>query len=259
MDKWNLIIYAPAYNVDKSIGVFLERMDAIRDRLAGKSIAVCDLFIVNDGSTDNTVREIMESGAMKKKYVKIIDHKKNSGVVRALFTAMSFVKKRIGKNPSNIIIVRMDADMEHDPLAIDRLIAPIVSGKSDIVFGVMDFSGYQEEVKKFNRKAGLEESREFLKMDIPQFCPGFQAIRGDFFMKIASELSSAQGRFRRKYGLDMVTMDLVTLFIAKTNMARLEPLKLAKVPQKWIRAQLKEKTARYLDYHRKTMEFLSKY
>ena len=81
------------------------------------------VVVVDDGSTDETV----EIGGFPVVYLR---HAVNLGQGVALQTGMTYAL-RAGAE----IAVHFDADGQHDCAQIERLIAPIVEGKADVVFG----------------------------------------------------------------------------------------------------------------------------
>jgi glycosyltransferase involved in cell wall biosynthesis len=82
-----------------------------------------EVVIVDDGSQDGT-------GAVRELPVVYIRHAVNLGQGAALQTGMTYAL-RAGTD----IAVHFDADGQHDWRQIDQLIAPILDGSADVVFG----------------------------------------------------------------------------------------------------------------------------
>jgi glycosyltransferase involved in cell wall biosynthesis len=87
---------------------------------------VSQLVIVDDGSKDGTWSQL-EAVAQMDPRIKLVRHHVNQGKGAALRTGIAHAN-------SEIVIIQ-DADLEYDPAEYYRLIAPIQSGKADVVFG----------------------------------------------------------------------------------------------------------------------------
>ncbi len=85
-----------------------------------------ELIIVDDCSSDGSWN-VLEKIAASEPRVKIFKHEVNQGKGAALRTGIS-------KAASEIVLIQ-DADLEYDPNEYETLLAPIRSGKADVVFG----------------------------------------------------------------------------------------------------------------------------
>ena len=117
MEKLSIII--PLFNEEKTISLLLEKIRKI------KFSVETEIIIVDDGSTDSSLEKAREF-AKKNRNVSVFG-KKNSGKGSA-------VKIGLEKAKGTIIIVQ-DADLEYNPEEIPKVIAPILDGKADVVFG----------------------------------------------------------------------------------------------------------------------------
>lgn len=131
------------------------------------------VFVVDDGSEDGTADQARAAGAT------VLRHALNRGQGAALKTGTE-AALALGAD----VIVHIDADGQHDPEAIARLIEPILAGHADIVFGSR-FLGVEADGMPAARKALLMAARQFnalvlgvsRKMSDPQ--SGFRAMSAE--------------------------------------------------------------------------------
>ena len=117
-----LSIIIPVYNEEQTIGEVIERVWMVD--LGGLEREV---IIANDGSSDGTRLAIDASRWSHDARVKTYNSPINLGKGAA-------VRFGIGMATGDILLVQ-DADLELDPNEYGRLLAPILEGKTDIVYG----------------------------------------------------------------------------------------------------------------------------
>lgn len=113
-------IVVPVYNEEKTITKVVKAIVGVHLRGLTKEI-----IIVNDGSTDKTKQELQK---LKENFRNLrIFSKKNGGKGSALRLGISKASGRI--------VIPQDADSELDPRDYEKLITPILKGKTKVVFG----------------------------------------------------------------------------------------------------------------------------
>jgi glycosyltransferase involved in cell wall biosynthesis len=113
-----LSVVIPVYNEEKTLHLIVDKV------LSRPEVA--ELVIINDCSTDGTW-DTMQKLAKQDPRIRIFTHEVNQGKGAALRTGFQHVQ-------SEIVIIQ-DADLEYDPDEYPKLIAPILLGKADVVFG----------------------------------------------------------------------------------------------------------------------------
>jgi hypothetical protein len=118
LPKPGIAIILPSLNEAQNLDVLLHR---IPKRIAGLDVAA---VVVDDGSTDETADIVRRDGAV------LISHPVNQGGGAALKLGY-----QVAWDLGAPIIVTMDADGQHDPAELERLVSPIVDGRADFVIG----------------------------------------------------------------------------------------------------------------------------
>ncbi|MEM3713293.1 MAG: glycosyltransferase family 2 protein [Thermoproteota archaeon] len=130
MNKPFIVACIPAYNEERTIASVIIRTMKHVDK-----VIVCD-----DGSTDLT-GEIAE-----KLGVEVIRNERNMGKGVTIINLITHVKKF---NPD--IVVFLDADGQHNPDEIPRLVEPILKKEADLVIGSRYVKGSQADVPSYRR------------------------------------------------------------------------------------------------------------
>jgi dolichol-phosphate mannosyltransferase len=117
-----LSIIIPVYNEEQTISEVVERVRAVDLGDIEKEI-----IIANDGSSDGTRAAIERSRWMSDPRISVYDSHINVGKGAAVRLGLKFAT-------GNIILIQ-DADLELDPAEYGGLIAPILAGHTDVVYG----------------------------------------------------------------------------------------------------------------------------
>ena len=119
-----LSVVIPVYNEESTLEEILGEVS--------KSAIVTEIILIDDCSTDNSLKKISEckdqlSSLKPQINVLIEKNEKNMG-------KGATIRKGFEKATSEVIIVQ-DADLEYDPKEYINLIQPIKEGKADVVYG----------------------------------------------------------------------------------------------------------------------------
>lgn len=119
-----LIVVVPAYNEAERIHDTIQALLAIRGGMKKQGINLL-VYVVDDGSTDDTRKKAEAAGADR-----ILRHKVNQGLGAAIRTGLAASEK-----DGADIVIKFDADLQHDPNDIFELIKPILEDSADVVYG----------------------------------------------------------------------------------------------------------------------------
>ena len=132
-----LSIIIPAYNEQATIGIVLRRVLEVNVPGVEK-----ELIVVDDHSSDAT-SEILRNYQDR---VRVITHHHNLGKGAALKTGFAAA--------TGDVILIQDADLEYDPNEYSRLLAPILEGKADVVYGSRFMGSDSHRVLYFWHRVG---------------------------------------------------------------------------------------------------------
>lgn len=123
MTAKKLSIIIPVYNEERTINKILNKVE-----LADSCGLEKEIIIVDDCSQDRSGR-IIEEIQPSQNYVSIkkISHEKNLGKGAAVRSGL--------KEATGDIALIQDADLEYDPSDYEKLLEPIIGGRSEVVFG----------------------------------------------------------------------------------------------------------------------------
>ena len=127
-----LSVLMPVYNEEAGLATILERVSAVDiDK---------EIIVVDDCSSDGTAA-ILEK--INLPALRVIRHSVNQGKGAAIRTAMQAA--------SGDAVIIQDADLEYDPGDYSRLLGPIMSGKTQVVYGVRNLDGQKAMMRLGNQ------------------------------------------------------------------------------------------------------------
>ena len=151
-------IVLPAKNESGAIGQTIERIKQLN--------ITHEIIVVNDGSTDSTPAVAEHAGAT------VITHPYSKGNGAAIKTG--------ARTATGDVIVFMDADGQHDPLDIPRLLEQIEQGY-DLVVGARQ-KGSQASVGRGVANALYNNLATYMtEQKVEDLTSGFRAVRADKF------------------------------------------------------------------------------
>ncbi|MDQ7904923.1 glycosyltransferase family 2 protein [Phytohabitans sp. ZYX-F-186] len=120
-----LSILMPVYNEARTIEVAVKRVLDVAYQVD------FELVIVDDGSTDGTAEAL---AAVADGRVRLISHERNKGKGAAIRTAAAAA--------TGDYMIICDADLEYSPEEIPGLLAPVVAGEAEVVYGTRTFGSH---------------------------------------------------------------------------------------------------------------------
>lgn len=166
-----LIIQIPCYNEAGTLAIALSSLPR---EVAG--FDKVEWLIINDGSTDDTVKVAKECGV---DYV--VDLKTNQGLAKGFMAGIAECLRQ-GAD----VIVNTDADNQYEAADIPKLVQPIIENKAEYVVGERPISQTEHfsPVKKALQKLGSWVVRKASQTDIPDAPSGFRAMSRECAMQL---------------------------------------------------------------------------
>ena len=159
--KIKTLIIVPAYNEEESIKKVVEEIKSVNKDV--------DVIVVNDGSKDNTLKEVLKTDAIA------IDLPCNLGIGGAVQTGYLYAYKN-----DYDVAIQIDGDGQHNPKYIKDMVKIIESGKADMVIGDRLSSTYFTENKRpfhnFGNSMVRKAINTLFKSDIKDIMTGLRAF-----------------------------------------------------------------------------------
>ena len=167
----SILIIIPAYNEAENLPLVLPRLQ--------KNIPQADIVVIDDHSRDDTAAVARKLG------VQVVRLANNLGYGGAVQTGF-----RYGVEFDYDYAVMMDADGQHDPASVPKLLAPVLSGTCDVALGSR-FKGRMTYRTSFIRGLGMKMfaiiTRFFTGVEVTDATSGFQAMNKDVMRFFAEE------------------------------------------------------------------------
>jgi glycosyltransferase involved in cell wall biosynthesis len=162
----------PAYDEERTIEELLRRVAALPMHK--------ELVVVDDGSRDRTAA-IVRAVAAELDDVRLITLPRNAGKGRA-------VRAGIAETRGDIIVIQ-DADLEYDPVDVPTLLAPLLAGKADVVYGTRLRGGEPQRAHLFWHYAGNRllslVTNVLYNTTLSDMEVGYKAFRGDLLRSLS--------------------------------------------------------------------------
>jgi glycosyltransferase involved in cell wall biosynthesis len=169
-----LSIIIPCYNEAKTLEGILKKVHEapVEDR---------EVILVDDGSTDGT-RELIRQ-RLEHMVDKAVFHETNRGKGAA-------IRSGTGVATGDLVIIQ-DADLEYSPKDYPRLLAPILMGEADVVYGSRFVGGDSHRVLYFWHSVGNKFltllSNMFTNLNLTDMEVGYKVFRREILEKIKIE------------------------------------------------------------------------
>lgn len=229
-----LSIILPTYNEAGNIGNLINKIYS-QDELKRFKL---EFVVVDDNSLDDT-KSIVQKLIKKKLPIKLIIRKKERGLATAILTGIKQAK-------GNYLII-MDADFNHRPEDIYRLIEPIQKQTADLVIGSRYILGGGMHITEasrlqywLSRWGNYLVNRWLLNLPVHESLSGFIAVKKTILAKLNLEkIFSGYGEYcirllyycrqrglkikevpvmygLRQYGVSKSSLNRMTYFYLKT-------------------------------------------
>jgi len=166
-----LIIQIPCYNEAETLEIALNDLPK-----SIEGIDKIEYLIINDGSKDHTVEVARKWGVHY-----IVNFRRNRGLAKGFMSGLDACLR----NGADII-VNTDADNQYAGSDIEKLVRPIIEGKTDIIIGErpIDETTHFSPLKKKLQHLGSWVVRKASNTDIPDAPSGFRAYSRDAAMRL---------------------------------------------------------------------------
>jgi len=172
MSKLSVIM--PCYNERNTIREIVKRVGDVE--LDGIEL---EIIVVDDGSTDGGAEAIARLAASDPR-LRVVTHPTNRGKGASLRSAQAVC--------TGDYVVIQDADLEYDPQQYPALLAPLLNGQADAVYGSRFAGGRARRVLMYSHEIGnrflTALSNLATDFNLTDMSTGAKVFRGDLFRSI---------------------------------------------------------------------------
>ena len=167
----------PCYNEERTLARCVERLRAIAD-----DALALEIIIVDDGSRDGSVAVARRLQSAHPEII-LIQQPVNQGKGAAL-------RAGFARATGDFVAVQ-DADLEHDPADLKRLLGPLIAGEADVVIGSRFLSTGAHRVLYFWHSVGnlclTLLSNMFTDLNLTDMESGYKVFRREVIQRITIE------------------------------------------------------------------------
>ena len=171
----SITVVIPCFNEEGTIEAVITRV-----RSADVSGLELQIVAVDDGSTDGS-EQVLARVAAEDRIVEVYRHDRNRGKGAALRTGFS--------HATGDVVLIQDADLEYDPRDYPKLLAPILEGRADVVYGSRFRGGDSARVLYFWHSVGNRLltllSNMFTDLNLTDMETGYKVFRRDVLERIS--------------------------------------------------------------------------
>ena len=197
-----VVVVIPAYQATATIRDVITRTQA--------TLPPAQIIVVDDGSTDGTA----DAG---RRGTTLITHPRNRGKGAALRTG---IRQATARGAS--VVVTIDADAQHPPEEIPRLLQPILEGRSDVVLGARKRDQAMPISRRFTNWLSATLASRIGGQPVRDAQTGFRA----FTREVAERVQPAGNRYEYeanflldalRAGFRVVSVDVPTIYGARSH------------------------------------------
>jgi len=177
-----IAVVVPAFQAATNVGAVVARTLA--------TVPAARVIVVDDGSTDGTGSAASAAGAT------VVRHETNLGKGAALRTGVAEAAAcgagggRWGGGRASVIVT-LDADGQHPPEEIPRLVAPVAAGRADLVLGARERTVAMPFGRRLTNRLSAALASRIGGQPISDAQTGFRAFTGE----VAALVRPAESHF----------------------------------------------------------------